>query len=165
MLRALVLPCDHHISRFASTATWLHHRLLLQDRSICAAPRSRSPSERHVELLWAETTALNENDPREAALLQFLDVDNAAGAGRLTRPGGLSHPGAQHHLGIHADGWADQEVRVLLAGSPGEHSLCAVAVSDDLLDQHLIVVVDEGRRRRRGVRTLRLPCSAWILGG
>jgi hypothetical protein len=93
-------------------------------------------------LLWAETSALNDDDPREAAaLLQFLNVTTQRAPAALRIPGGLSHPAAQH-TGIHADGWAEPEARILLAAGPAGALLVRGVVPDDLRDQRLVVAVD-----------------------
>ena len=142
VLRALVLPCDHQHLEVRVDGNLVASRAVVAGPLDLRLPVAGSPSERRVELLWAETTSLSDNDPREAAaLLQFLDVTTQEAPAALRIPGGLSHPGAQH-VGIHADGWADQEARVLLAGGPEATLVVRGSVPDDLPDQHLVVAVD-----------------------
>jgi hypothetical protein len=142
VLRAVVLPChDQHLEVRVDGDVVASQAVAAGPLDL-RVPVAASPAERHVELRWAETTALNESDSREAAaLLQFLNVTTQRAPAALRIPGGLSHPGAQY-TGLRADGWAEQEARILLAGGPDAILVVRGQVPDDLQGQHLVVEVD-----------------------
>lgn len=142
VLRAVVLPCDQQHLEVRVDGQVVASRAVAAGALDLRLPVAASSSERRVELLWAETTSLNDDDPREAAaLLQFLNVTTQRAPTALRIPGGLSHPGAQH-TGIHADGWVEQEARVLLASGPDATLVVRGLVPDDLRNQHLVVTVE-----------------------
>jgi hypothetical protein len=145
VLRALVLPCDDQHLEIRVDGEVVASRVVAAGSLDLRVPVAASPAERHVELHWAQTTALNESDPREAAaLLQFLNVTTQHAPAALRIPAGLSHPGAQY-TGLSADGWAEQEARILLAGGPDGTLVVRGQVPDDLQSQHLMIEV-EGER-------------------
>ena len=80
-------------------------------------PESSGP--RNVELHWAGTTTLGENDPREAAaLLRFLDVTPHRPAPLALRlPSALTDPNLDYE-GIYKDGWVQKHAWVTLAEGP-----------------------------------------------
>jgi hypothetical protein len=80
-------------------------------------PIPAADKERQVELKWAGTTRIDDDDPREAAaLIQFLDVTRVQAPTAL-RVDVLANPSIEYS-GITRDGWLGRRADVVLAGGP-----------------------------------------------
>src|SRR5262249_27105381 len=79
-------------------------------------PLGASALPRHVVIQWQTASRLGPNDPRRAsARLTYLGVVPARGISTLVIPSGLHDPSVAYS-GIFADGWAKQNVHLLVAG-------------------------------------------------
>jgi hypothetical protein len=102
-------------------------------------PVEPSPSIRLVSLVWASAAPASTADPREvAARLTSIGVVRSGAVAVLHVPGGLS--GRVAYSGIYADGWAQRDVRVLLAG--GGTAVLTLDCETILKQQRLDVLVD-----------------------
>lgn len=141
VLRAHVLPCHPQHLEIRVNGEVVASRDVCEGALSLRLPVPASRSDRHVELKWAGTARLNDDDPREAAaLLQSLQVTTQQPPTALRIPGGLSHPGAWHS-GIYADGWVGQDARLVLAGGGDATLVVRGSVPERLPSQHLTLTV------------------------
>lgn len=81
-------------------------------------PIGPSRGVRSVGLAWSGAAPLSKADPRHlSARLLSVGLTRLEGARTLKLPAALSRPGVVYS-GIYADGWAQRDVSVVLAGGP-----------------------------------------------
>lgn len=126
------------------------------------APLDESAGVRRIDLEWATAARLSAADPRVvAARLLAIAVHPLRGPAALRIPAGL-HKAQTVFSGIYDDGWAQKDVRVVLAGGPA--ATLTVSASTATPSQQVDVLVDGHRLATAGLAagrdTLRVPVPA-----